>query len=82
MKELTVKDLYLECKKQMNLGNGDRVIMISDDDEGNGYHYVYYSFMTAEEFLKPVKYDGTIIKPTLNGFDKRVAPVDKTIVLG
>lgn len=48
MKLLTVKDLYKECKKQMNLGNGDRVIMISDDDEGNGYHYLYYSFITAE----------------------------------
>jgi hypothetical protein len=51
MKPLTIKDLYEECKKQMAKGNADKVIMISDDDEGNGYHYLWYSFSNAKEIL-------------------------------
>ena len=44
MDVITVKQLYKECKKQIDAGNGNKVIMISDDDEGNGYHYLWYSF--------------------------------------
>lgn len=51
MKALTIKDLYEECKKQMAKGNGNKVIMISNDDEGNGYHYLWYSFADAKEIL-------------------------------
>ena len=41
---LTVKELADACNKQIAKGNGDRVIMISNDDEGNGYHYLWYEF--------------------------------------
>ena len=46
---LTVKELADACNKQIAKGNGDRVIMISNDDEGNGYHYLWYEFQTPEE---------------------------------
>lgn len=49
MKALTVKDIYKLCQKQIKLGNGDKVVMISDDDEGNGYHYVWYEFSSVEQ---------------------------------
>lgn len=40
-KGLTVKQLFECCKKQIALGNGDKHILISDDDEGNGYHTLF-----------------------------------------
>lgn len=49
MEEMTIKRLYILCEQQMKMGNGDKVIMTADDDEGNGYHYIYYDFSTIEE---------------------------------
>lgn len=49
MKPLTVKDLFFECKTQIENGNGNKVIMISSDDEGNNFHYLWYSFVNAKE---------------------------------
>ena len=48
--------------------------MLSDDDEGNGYHYLWYSFITANEL------DGVF--ELENSLDERIAPKDKTIILG
>ena len=48
---LTVKELEVLCKEEIKKGNGNKVIMLSDDDEGNGYHYCWYSFSTPEEAL-------------------------------
>lgn len=41
---LTVKELLEACKKQVAKGNGDKIILLSNDDEGNGYHYCFYDF--------------------------------------
>ena len=49
MKVLTVEDLFLICKEQIKNGNGDKKIMISDDDEGNGYHYLFYGMTLGKE---------------------------------
>ena len=51
MKPLTIKELKKECDKQIKLGNGDKVIMISKDDEGNGYHYLWYTFSTLSDMF-------------------------------
>lgn len=48
-KPLTVKQLLKICQDEIKKGHGDHTIMISDDDEGNGYHYLWYSFTTPEE---------------------------------
>ena len=40
----TIKDLLKACQEQIAKGNGDKVIVLSDDDEGNGYHEMYYLF--------------------------------------
>lgn len=48
--------------------------MISDDDEGNGYHYLWYSFSTAEELMSAEDEEFYL--------DERIAPKDKTIILG
>lgn len=73
-KPLTVKELAKLCQDEIKKGHGDCSIMISDDDEGNGYHYLWYSFITASEL------DGAF--ELENSLDERIAPKDKTIILG
>lgn len=41
---MTVKKLKRLCEQQIAKGNGDKVILLSNDDEGNGYHECYYAF--------------------------------------
>lgn len=49
---LTVNELLEECKKQIQKGNGNKHIIISNDDEGNGFHTLFYSFTDQKEDLK------------------------------
>lgn len=77
MQPLTVKDLLILCQEEIKKGHGDCSVMISDDDEGNGYHYLYYSFQTITEM-----FDGeseAFIDSILYNLD---TPKDKTIILG
>lgn len=82
MKPLTVKELKKECEKQILFGNGDRVIMISQDDEGNDYHYLWYSFITPEEYEKPVTLHGETFEIEFNYHNEDVAKKEDTIILG
>ena len=82
MKPLTVKQLYRECKKQIDAGKGDNVIMISQDDEGNGYHYLWYSFSTVKEMEEPIIYNGQKFEYPFEYADERIASKDDTIILG
>lgn len=41
---VTVKQLLELCKEQVAKGNGDKIILLSNDDEGNGYHEMIYHF--------------------------------------
>ena len=69
MEQMTVKALMEICKEQIEKGNGDKMIVVSDDNEGNGYHGLFYGFTPAEEFVDYV-------------FDSRSTDPDKIIVLG
>lgn len=82
MKALTVKELLKECQKQVKLGNGNKTIMISQDDEGNGYHYLWYSFMSIEELEKPVNFEGVVFQPERIYTDDNIAKHEDTIILG
>lgn len=82
MKPITVKQLMMLCSKQVQKGNGDKVIMISNDDEGNGYHYLWYSFQTVEEMEKPFEYNGQMIKPDPIDTCDSIASKKDTIILG
>ncbi len=73
-KPLTVKELAKLCQEEIKKGHGDCSIMISDDDEGNGYHYLWYSFYMADEL------DGAF--ELENSLDEDIAPKNKTIILG
>ena len=47
----TVNELLELCQQEVENGNGDRKILLSNDDEGNGYHALYYDFTPAEEIF-------------------------------
>lgn len=44
MNEITIDVLYKLCKEQRERGNGKKKILISQDDEGNGYHGLFFGF--------------------------------------
>jgi len=49
MDGLTVNDLHKLIVRQINLGNGDKTVLISADDEGNGFHTLFYGFTAGKE---------------------------------
>ena len=51
---MTVKELCKECERLISTGYGDKEVLISRDDEGNGFHYLFYTFMTETENIKEV----------------------------
>ena len=51
-KGLTVKDLYRECQRMISKGNGDKYIIVSDDDEGNGFHTLFYGITDDKDDLE------------------------------
>lgn len=74
MDVLTVKDLLNICKEQIAKGNGDKKIMISQDDEGNGYHYLFYGMTAGEEMKEDDMF--------MMSVDEDYVPIEDTIVLG
>lgn len=74
-KPLTVKELLKHCQEEIKKGNGDHVIMLSDDDEGNGYHYCWYNFTEPTE-------DNGFDDDSLYNLDEEIAPRNKTTILG
>jgi len=43
-KGITVKELYEACAFMVKNGDGDKLIQISGDDEGNYFHSLFYLF--------------------------------------
>ena len=52
MEPMTIKQLLEACQEAVNKGYGDKQILISDDDEGNGYHTLYFGFTTDDPSIK------------------------------
>ena len=48
---LTINDLAKYCTKQIESGNGDKKILISNDDEGNGFHELFYEFSNPQDIF-------------------------------
>lgn len=49
MKAVTIKRLYELLKEEVKNGRGDKKILLSNDDEGNGYHQMFYELTTIKE---------------------------------
>ena len=73
-KPLTVKDLLKLCQDEIKKGHGEYSIMLSDDDEGNGYHYLWFAFIEAKDLEESYE--------LINSLDEDIAPMNKTIILG
>lgn len=76
----TIKELAKLCQDEIKKGHGDRIIMLSNDDEGNGYHYCWYAFTTPEELNSGLEDCG--LDYGIDGLNTDIAPVNKTILLG
>lgn len=50
-KGITIIQLYLECARQINAGNGKRHIIISGDDEGNSFHELFFGFSPCKDAI-------------------------------
>ena len=49
---MTVNELMQECQMLINSGFGDKHIYLSKDDEGNGFHPLYYTFTTSKQNIE------------------------------
>ena len=62
MKTLTIAQLMADCISEVKKGNGNKKILISDDDEGNGYHELFFGITSGDnmkemgEYLKENSY--------------------------
>lgn len=52
---LTINDLWKACIEQRKRGNGNKKILISTDDEGNGYHGLFFSFIDTKNEIEQVR---------------------------
>lgn len=51
---LTVLQLRTFCQQQIKKGNENKKILITQDDEGNGYHNLFYGFSDDPDEIKEV----------------------------
>ena len=59
---ITVNELHLAVVEQIRKGNGDKHILISTDDEGNGYHTLFFGFLDDKNEIEDCleyEHDGT-----------------------
>ena len=56
MKALTVNDLYNNMLKLKQEGKGSYIVFVTDDEEGNGYHALWYTGASANELGENRKY--------------------------
>ena len=82
MKALTIKDLKRACESEIRKGNGNKTIMISSDDEGNSYHYLWFAFTPMEVMEEPMEFQGKLVQFPFEFADERVAKKEDTIILG
>ena len=87
MKPITINQLKKMCEQQIKKGNGNKFIMISSDDEGNSYHYLWYDFQEASKIIEEMnefnlKNNFKNITFYIDGFDDKIAKIEDTIILG
>ena len=54
MNGVTVRELAAYCNDLIKRGLGDKVVLITSDDEGNEYHTLYYHFSTDADEIKQI----------------------------
>lgn len=72
-KQVTINQLYAACRAEIKKGNGDKYLVVSDDNEGNGYHGCFFAISPIPQDMKD--YYANII------YDNN-APLDEIMILG
>lgn len=49
---MTLDEIIAEAMKARAKFGGNKYVLLSDDEEGNGFHECYYSFTDAKEFAE------------------------------
>ena len=49
MKEMTIDDLYRFLAAERKKGNGKKKVLLSDDDEGNGFHPCFFGVTPVDK---------------------------------
>ena len=52
MNVITIEELKALCEEECRKGNGNKQILISQDDEGNGYHGLFFGFTPVKKIFK------------------------------
>ena len=60
---ITIIQLAAILKRQIAKGNGDKKILISNDDEGNGYHELFFGCSPIEGEMKDYLLDASYMLP-------------------
>ena len=55
MNAIIVRELLKACQEQVSMGNGDKIVLLSSDDEGNEFHTCYYKFTYDPEVIESMK---------------------------
>lgn len=76
MEQITIKMLYEMAKQEIEKGNGDKLIVLSDDNEGNGYHGMFFGFTSKVKDIKDCTEDGT------NVYDSHSNNPKEIVILG
>lgn len=74
MEQIKLKELFEACRVLMKAGYGEKSLVMSDDNEGNGYHGMFYTLTV----ITPENVDGFV------GFidDNNEADIHNIIVVG
>jgi hypothetical protein len=76
MAQMTVKELYLELTEEIKKGNGNKCIVIADDNEGNSYHGMFYGVTSDPKMVREN------IECSNGLYDSAVEDYNKIVILG
>lgn len=49
MEQITVKQMHAALAREIKKGNGDKMLITGNDNEGNGYHGVFFTITDADD---------------------------------
>ena len=79
-RQMTVRKLLELCKEEIKKGNGDKFIVVADDNEGNGYHGMFYGFTSAYDLDRELKTFGDSVENQI--YDSCYTNPEEIIILG
>ena len=76
MKQLTVLDLFKLLEQEVRNGNGNKSIVVADDNEGNAFHGLFYGITSEPTDIKEN------IENSNGIYDSQERDLNKIVILG